>query len=49
MGKFPSQRQAFLERIYREAEKVFIHVWEGKSRGVSNNHPLTPLGLITPP
>lgn len=49
VGKSPALRQAFLERIYLEAEKVLIHVWEGKAKGISNTNPLAPLGLIVPP
>lgn len=38
---------AFLERIYHEAEKVLVHVWEGKRKTDANN-PLAPFGLIAP-
>lgn len=48
MGNSPAQRQASLERIYLEAEKVLVHVWEGKTKGDSSRNPLVSLGLMVP-
>jgi 5-methylcytosine-specific restriction endonuclease McrA len=46
MGETPLKRRAFLERTYREAERVLIHVWPGVPSGVGKVSPLTPLRLI---
>src|ERR1051326_3397534 len=45
MGNSSTQRRAFREQISREAEKVLIHVWQGKTKGSPHSHPLAPLGL----
>ena len=46
MGSTLEHRRAFLERIYREAEKVLIHVWNGPLKGALQTHPLTLLKLV---
>ena len=48
MGRSLAARQACLERIYHEAEKVVIHVWDGKAKVASRSNPLSSLGLIVP-
>lgn len=45
MGESPSKRQAFLERTYRDAERVLIHVWPGVPAGYLRDNPLRSLRL----
>jgi CRISPR/Cas system Type II protein with McrA/HNH and RuvC-like nuclease domain len=44
-GTTPTQRRAFLNEVYREAQRVFIHVWPGGSGASLPNNPLRPLQL----
>lgn len=44
-GGTPAKRREFLERTYREAEQVLIHVWPGVPAGLLRSNPLTPLQL----
>ncbi len=45
MGETPIKRRAFLERTYREAERILIHVWPGMPGGLLRTNPLASLRL----
>jgi hypothetical protein len=47
LGATPEKRKEKLEHLYRAAEPVVIHTWEGK-KGVLPANPLQPLGLVHP-